>query len=197
MRQPVTQRLPSAFSASRSAWKAKPVAGLVPPIDRHRSIAIVRRPARAPVAELVDALDSKSSSARSAGSIPARGTIPFPAHRRRPAGSAAFCGSTGFIEARAGCVRHRSRRPERDREADLRQKSDRSQNLRRGLLLAVVCLARGFVLFRHELWLRKTRLSFLSALGSLALRFGQACGLREPMRLFHGTLLQGAAVASS
>ena len=29
----------------------------------------------APVAELVDALDSKSSSARSAGSIPARGTI--------------------------------------------------------------------------------------------------------------------------
>jgi hypothetical protein len=28
------------------------------------------------VAELVDALDSKSSSARSAGSIPARGTIP-------------------------------------------------------------------------------------------------------------------------
>ena len=34
-----------------------------------------RRPVRkAPVAELVDALDSKSSSARSAGSIPARGT---------------------------------------------------------------------------------------------------------------------------
>jgi hypothetical protein len=30
--------------------------------------------ADAPVAELVDALDSKSSSARSAGSIPARGT---------------------------------------------------------------------------------------------------------------------------
>ena len=30
--------------------------------------------ANAPVAELVDALDSKSSSARSAGSIPARGT---------------------------------------------------------------------------------------------------------------------------
>ena len=30
---------------------------------------------KAPVAELVDALDSKSSSARSAGSIPARGTI--------------------------------------------------------------------------------------------------------------------------
>ncbi|CCV11346.1 hypothetical protein MESS4_310083 [Mesorhizobium sp. STM 4661] len=29
------------------------------------------------MAELVDALDSKSSSARSAGSIPARGTIPF------------------------------------------------------------------------------------------------------------------------
>jgi hypothetical protein len=31
----------------------------------------------APVAELVDALDSKSSSARSAGSIPARGTKEF------------------------------------------------------------------------------------------------------------------------
>jgi hypothetical protein len=31
-------------------------------------------PQNAPVAELVDALDSKSSSARSAGSIPARGT---------------------------------------------------------------------------------------------------------------------------
>jgi hypothetical protein len=31
--------------------------------------------ANAPVAELVDALDSKSSSARSAGSIPARGTM--------------------------------------------------------------------------------------------------------------------------
>ena len=35
----------------------------------------------APVAELVDALDSKSSSARSAGSIPARGTIPIPVSR--------------------------------------------------------------------------------------------------------------------
>jgi hypothetical protein len=35
-------------------------------------------PPKAPVAELVDALDSKSSSARSAGSIPARGTIIFP-----------------------------------------------------------------------------------------------------------------------
>ena len=32
---------------------------------------------KAPVAELVDALDSKSSSARSAGSIPARGTRIF------------------------------------------------------------------------------------------------------------------------
>jgi hypothetical protein len=32
--------------------------------------------ARAPMAELVDASDSKSDSARSAGSIPARGTIP-------------------------------------------------------------------------------------------------------------------------
>ena len=35
---------------------------------------------RAPLAELVDAPDSKSGSERSAGSIPARGTI-FPAHR--------------------------------------------------------------------------------------------------------------------
>jgi hypothetical protein len=36
---------------------------------------LVSGPPKAPVAELVDALDSKSSSARSAGSIPARGTI--------------------------------------------------------------------------------------------------------------------------
>jgi hypothetical protein len=36
------------------------------------------------VAELVDALDSKSSSARSAGSIPARGTKAFiPSRNRR------------------------------------------------------------------------------------------------------------------
>jgi hypothetical protein len=33
--------------------------------------------ARAPMAELVDASDSKSDSARSAGSIPARGTTDF------------------------------------------------------------------------------------------------------------------------
>jgi hypothetical protein len=32
---------------------------------------------RAPMAELVDASDSKSDSARSAGSIPARGTISY------------------------------------------------------------------------------------------------------------------------
>ena len=51
-------------------------------VDRRRPAAIFRRlreaslgRPRAPVAELVDALDSKSSSARSAGSIPARGTI--------------------------------------------------------------------------------------------------------------------------
>src|SRR5882757_3937528 len=52
-------------------------------VDPPGSPAIFRRlreagrsatPPRAPVAELVDALDSKSSSARSAGSIPARGT---------------------------------------------------------------------------------------------------------------------------
>jgi hypothetical protein len=36
---------------------------------------MLTRSSVAPVAELVDALDSKSSSARSAGSIPARGTI--------------------------------------------------------------------------------------------------------------------------
>ena len=53
---------------------------LAPCIDRRLSAAIIpaadalkRRPV-APVAELVDALDSKSSSERSAGSIPARGT---------------------------------------------------------------------------------------------------------------------------
>ena len=51
-------------------------------VDRQWPAAIVRRlreahligHPKAPVAELVDALDSKSSSARSAGSIPARGT---------------------------------------------------------------------------------------------------------------------------
>ncbi len=35
----------------------------------------VNQPGVAPMAELVDASDSKSDSARSAGSIPARGTI--------------------------------------------------------------------------------------------------------------------------
>lgn len=35
----------------------------------------LKNASRAPVVELVDALDSKSSSERSAGSIPARGTI--------------------------------------------------------------------------------------------------------------------------
>src|SRR4029079_12994520 len=46
----------------------------IPPASPHRASA--PRP-KAPVAELVDALDSKSSSARSAGSIPARGTTDF------------------------------------------------------------------------------------------------------------------------
>ncbi len=41
------------------------------PLRRHRPFCADR--ANAPVAELVDALDSKSSSARSTGSIPARG----------------------------------------------------------------------------------------------------------------------------
>src|SRR5215211_1693490 len=54
-------------------------------VDRNLPPAIFRRlrdgglladVLKAPVAELVDALDSKSSSARSAGSIPARGTSP-------------------------------------------------------------------------------------------------------------------------
>lgn len=65
-------------------------------VDPALSMAIVRRlrdaplkgRPRAPVAELVDALDSKSSSARSAGSIPARGTTLRPsgfAWRVRPA----------------------------------------------------------------------------------------------------------------
>ncbi len=39
---------------------------------------------RAPMAELVDASDSKSDSARSAGSIPARGTIPERNRERSP-----------------------------------------------------------------------------------------------------------------
>src|SRR3569833_1560541 len=48
-----------------------PAPAIVPPASLSRP----RDNANAPVAELVDALDSKSSSARSAGSIPARGTI--------------------------------------------------------------------------------------------------------------------------
>src|SRR5882757_8948426 len=57
--------------------------GLTGRVDRNLPPAIFRRlrdgglladVLKAPVAELVDALDSKSSSARSAGSIPARGT---------------------------------------------------------------------------------------------------------------------------
>src|SRR4051794_10018757 len=47
---------------------------LAPAIVRPLRQARPRDNANAPVAELVDALDSKSSSARSAGSIPARGT---------------------------------------------------------------------------------------------------------------------------
>ena len=42
---------------------------IVPPASKHKI-----RASFAPVAELVDASDSKSDSARSAGSIPARGT---------------------------------------------------------------------------------------------------------------------------
>src|SRR6185312_17027203 len=43
-------------------------------LRRPWDLKLPRGQANAPVAELVDALDSKSSSARSAGSIPARGT---------------------------------------------------------------------------------------------------------------------------
>ena len=50
---------------------------------RLRDAGLSGKPAKAPVAELVDALDSKSSSARSAGSIPARGTRSFSAAIRQ------------------------------------------------------------------------------------------------------------------
>ncbi len=87
---PALEHAPAAGATARTRPAPSPGAGAsktgihpAPPIDRPRSIAIVRRPARAPVAELVDALDSKSSSARSAGSIPARGTIPSPSSRSR------------------------------------------------------------------------------------------------------------------
>src|SRR5260370_2547936 len=60
---------------------------------RLRDAGLSGKPAKAPVAEQVDALDSKSSSARSAGSIPARGTNlccfaasvggPLPSHRAK------------------------------------------------------------------------------------------------------------------
>jgi hypothetical protein len=58
-------------------------------IDAEKLHAMIRAACgvfrNAPVAELVDALDSKSSSARSAGSIPARGTKkPSKAVRNHP-----------------------------------------------------------------------------------------------------------------
>ena len=50
------------------------MAGRYSPPASRSAVRFHRLSAIAPVAELVDALDSKSSSARSAGSIPARGT---------------------------------------------------------------------------------------------------------------------------
>ena len=63
-----------------TAHAIPPVAGLTALHDRHDTGCRV-----APVAELVDALDSKSSSARSAGSIPARGTTAHPIQRHSAA----------------------------------------------------------------------------------------------------------------
>ena len=58
-------------SLSHTRGLTRQAARYIPPASRRRPSG---EPANAPVAELVDALDSKSSSARSAGSIPARGT---------------------------------------------------------------------------------------------------------------------------
>src|SRR6478609_1500470 len=72
-------RLRSPLSTTNPCWRGA---------WRHIRSSLIDRPAQpmllgtrvAPVAELVDALDSKSSSARSAGSIPARGTTSFKTH---------------------------------------------------------------------------------------------------------------------
>src|SRR5258708_14917729 len=64
-----------ALSSCEAITYARVAPGKRPAIFRRlRDAGLSGRPAKAPVAELVDALDSKSSSARSAGSIPARGT---------------------------------------------------------------------------------------------------------------------------
>src|SRR5882757_8927711 len=65
-----------ALSSLEAITYARVDPGKRPAIFRRlRDAGLSGKPAKAPVAELVDALDSKSSSARSAGSIPARGTI--------------------------------------------------------------------------------------------------------------------------
>ena len=64
-----------ALSSCEAITYARVDPGKRPAIFRRlRDAGLSGKPAKAPVAELVDALDSKSSSARSAGSIPARGT---------------------------------------------------------------------------------------------------------------------------
>src|SRR5882757_4311604 len=64
-----------ALSSLEAITYARVDPGKRPAIFRRlRDAGLSGKPAKAPVAELVDALDSKSSSARSAGSIPARGT---------------------------------------------------------------------------------------------------------------------------
>src|SRR5690349_19309408 len=83
LKQATPSYLPPAHLSRRATITSARVDPEAPPAifrpaSPHR--ASTQRP-KAPVAELVDALDSKSSSARSAGSIPARGTIPHPPHR--------------------------------------------------------------------------------------------------------------------
>ena len=65
-----------------------------------RFIGLADRPALAPVAELVDALDSKSSAARLAGSIPAGGT------KLKPAVICAQRKFTDSAQARPACGWH-------------------------------------------------------------------------------------------
>ena len=77
MLKQATASYPTAAGLSRQATitsaRVDPEAppAIFPPASPHRASTLCPK---APVAELVDALDSKSSSARSAGSIPARGT---------------------------------------------------------------------------------------------------------------------------
>src|SRR6478736_1837011 len=100
-----------ALSSCEAITYARVDPGRRPAIFRRlRDAGLSGNPAKAPVAELVDALDAKESPARSAGSIPARGTNlrsfatavggPSPSHRaKRPRLPAAALAEANEISA--------------------------------------------------------------------------------------------------